>query len=118
MARGGLRSTSFKPGQVNNPKGRPKIPVELKEAARAYTAEALETLAQVMRDKKAPASARTMAASAIIDRAHGKPTQHIEAHVDLIDRLSLTEQEALASALATLAGEPGDAAEGTEQTHH
>lgn len=94
------------------------MPVELKEAARAYTTEALETLAAVMRDKKAPATARALAANALIDRAHGKPTQHIEAHVDLIDRLSLTEQEALASALAALAGEPGDASAGTEETHH
>jgi hypothetical protein len=37
--------------------------------------------------------------------AYGKPNQHIEAHVDLIDRLSLSEQEALSAALAVLGAE-------------
>jgi Family of unknown function (DUF5681) len=116
--RGGKRSTSFKPGQSGNPSGRARVPAEVKEMARAYTEEAIKTLATVMNDKKAPASARVMAANAIIDRAYGKPTQHIEAHVDLIDRLSLTEQEALASALATLAGDQDDPADGSSETQH
>lgn len=32
MARGGKRSTSFKPGQTGNPNGRPPVPLDLKEA--------------------------------------------------------------------------------------
>jgi hypothetical protein len=112
----GLRP--FKKGQSGNPGGRKPIPPEIKEMARALTEDALKALGSIVKDKKAPHTARVSAAVALLDRGYGKPTQHIEAHVDLIDRLSLTEQEALASALATLAGEPGDAAEGTEQTHH
>lgn len=108
----------FKPGQSGNPGGRPKANPEIRELARAHTPQAVKVLVEVMSNKKAPAAARTMAANAIIDRAHGKPTQHIEAHVDLIDRLSLTEQEALATALATLAAVESDAAEGTAETHH
>jgi hypothetical protein len=124
--RGGKRSTSFKPGQSGNPSGRARVPAEVKEMARAYTEEAIKTLATVMNDKKAPASARVMAANAIIDRAYGKPTQHIEAHVDLIDRLSLSEQEALDAALAALGPDEecssGDNADehriDSSKTHH
>ncbi len=32
MARGGKRSTSFKPGQTGNPNGRPMVPIDLKES--------------------------------------------------------------------------------------
>jgi hypothetical protein len=59
-----------------------------------------------------------MAANAIIDRAYGKPTQHIEAHVDLIDRLSLSEQEALDAALAAPGpGEESSAGDNAEDEH-
>jgi hypothetical protein len=116
--RGGKRSTRFKPGQSGNPSGRARVPAEVKEMARAYTEEAIKTLATVMNDKKAPASARVMAANAIIDRAYGKPTQHIEAHVDLIDRLSLSEQEALDAALAALGpGEECSAGDNADDEH-
>jgi hypothetical protein len=118
MSRGGKRSTSFKPGQSGNPKGRARVPIEVKELARAHTEEAIKTLATVMNNKKAPASARVVAANAIIDRAYGKPTQHIEAHVDLIDRLSLSEQEALDAALAALGpGEECSAGDNADDEH-
>jgi hypothetical protein len=108
----------FAKGKSGNPGGRPKVPVEVKQLARDCTPDAIKTLASIMRSKKSPAAARVMAANSIIDRGYGKPTQHIEAHVDLIDRLSLTEQEAFAEALATLAAIESDVAEGTEETHH
>src|SRR5918997_6095082 len=84
-------STAFKPGQSGNPRGRPKRDAEVAELARVHTAEALDTLAEVMRNIKAPASARVMAANAILDRGHGKAPQHIE--TERLDLLTDAELE-------------------------
>lgn len=51
-----------------------KATVELRQAAGAYTAEALETLATIMRQGQSE-TARISAATALLDRAHGKPAQ-------------------------------------------
>jgi hypothetical protein len=67
MPRGGRRSTTFKPGVSGNPDGRPRRPdtiaarqifVTVRTAARALTQEAIDTLAAVMRDGRAPPAAR------------------------------------------------------------
>src|SRR6266851_896855 len=74
MARGGKRARAGrKPGVPN------KASRELKELAQQYTEEAVGALVRVLRDKKAPASAQVAAAIAMLDRGHGKPTQHIDA---------------------------------------
>jgi hypothetical protein len=57
--------------------GRPKgalnrSTLEVRGAARAYTAEALETLASIMRHGTTEA-AQIMAAKELLDRGHGKP---------------------------------------------
>ena len=87
MSRGGWRSTSFRPGQSGNPTGRPKRPATIEArrifrnvltAARERTQDAIDTLASIMRDPKAPAAARVSAAQALLDRGYGKPAQAIE----------------------------------------
>lgn len=92
MARGGKRSTSWKRGQSGNRSGRPKRPAtveahkiiaDVKTAAREMTPEALSTLQTVMNDPKAQAAARVGAATAILDRGWGRPTQSIEGQVGL-----------------------------------
>jgi hypothetical protein len=50
----------------------------VRELARSYAAEAIETLVKIMRDKCASASGRAGAAVAILDRGYGKPTQVVE----------------------------------------
>src|SRR2546430_489910 len=72
-------TTSFRPGQSGNPNGRPRVLTDVQNAAREHSSEAIETLAQIMRNPKAPAAARTSAACALLDRGYGKPSQAIEA---------------------------------------
>jgi len=49
--------------------------VDIRTYARKFTVEALETLAHVMRQPKAPPAARVMAANALLDRGWGKAAQ-------------------------------------------
>jgi hypothetical protein len=73
--------TRWKPGQSGNPAGRPKASAGQREAkalAKEHTAAAIATLAEILKDKKATASARVAAATAILDRGHGKPLQQVE----------------------------------------
>ena len=57
------------------PKGVPnKATLSLKELARDYTEQALETLAQIMVAGESE-TARVSAANALLDRGYGKPSQ-------------------------------------------
>jgi hypothetical protein len=47
--------------------------------ARAYSADAIKTLSDIMNNPKAPAAARISAASALLDRGYGKPSQTVDA---------------------------------------
>jgi hypothetical protein len=105
MSKGGKRSTSWKRGQSGNPGGRPTRPAtvearqvvhDVKDAAKALTAKAIATLENVMDDPKAPPAARVGAATTVLDRGWGRPTQSIEGQVGLtFERMILmaTERE-------------------------
>ena len=71
----------FKKGHSGNPGGRPKAIAEIKELARAHTAEAIETLVSIMTNPKAADAARVSAANALLDRGYGKPPQHLTGDV-------------------------------------
>jgi hypothetical protein len=117
--RGGRRSTSFKPGNRANPKGRPKLDpaikaakleaksaiVDVKAAAKENTADAIKTLKTVMNNDHAPSAARVGAAIAILDRGWGKPMQAVEATVSVFDQMTDDEQKMLLAALASLRDE-------------
>ena len=70
---GGKRPGSGRKKGVPN-----KVQLDLRKAAREYTERALLTLVAIATDEEAPPAARVTACTAILDRAHGKPTQMIE----------------------------------------
>lgn len=72
------RSYLIQPGEVRNPGGRPKEVAHVKELARKWTTEAIETLAAIMQDKKEKGSARVAAANALLDRGYGRAPAVIE----------------------------------------
>jgi hypothetical protein len=67
----------FPRGTTGNPRGRPKIPADVRAVAKAQSHAALLALADVLR-RGNPAAARVSAATAILDRAWGKPMQPLE----------------------------------------
>ena len=111
MPKGGLRSTSFKPGVSGNPDGRPKRPetiearrvvADVKSAARELTPVAMDTLEKAMTDQKAPWAAKITAAIAVLDRGWGKPQQTVSANVSILDQMTDDEQKAMLVALEAL----------------
>ena len=64
-------SGQFLPGKSGNPGGRPKDEHRVSELARSYTAEAIETLVDLMRQGK-DERVRGTAAQALLDRGWGK----------------------------------------------
>lgn len=89
-----------------------EIKSTLREKARAYTDEALQTLADVMRNGETAAS-RTAAATALLDRGYGKPPQALE-HMGegggpvVISAQPMTEQEFAAQFGAEIVEESGE----------
>jgi hypothetical protein len=68
---------AFQPGQSGNPGGRPKGADGVRDLARQHTEAAVEALAHIARYGEKEA-ARVAAATALLDRAWGKPTQSVE----------------------------------------
>jgi hypothetical protein len=60
----------------------PKAVTEIRSLARSHTRSALNVLVAVMRHPNATPAARVAAASAILDRGWGKPTQALEGTKD------------------------------------
>src|SRR5918995_414371 len=75
----GPTSGSFKRGETGNPGGRPKTVTKVRELARTYTVQAIETLVEIMQDTSAAPGSRVAAANSLLDRGHGKAPQTFEA---------------------------------------
>lgn len=113
--RGGTR-----PG-AGRPKGSPnKATVDLQDAAREYTEEALETLRAICASGQSE-SARVAAATALLDRGYGKPRQQLSAELTGKDGAPLADRsnsleifkeriDRLAQALRAPGGIPPDQA--------
>lgn len=78
----------WKPGQSGNPSGMSKASVKVRDLARTKTEEAIQTLIEVMLDKKQFGSVRVVAAREILDRGWGRPQQHIEHTLDRVSTMS------------------------------
>ena len=83
-----------KGGVSPNPGGRPAVVGELQELARIHTSQALMTLVEVMNNSDAPPAARVTAATALLDRGYGKPTQSVESKIE-VQSTALAHAEAL-----------------------
>lgn len=84
---------------TNAGKGRPagvpnKATAEVKAAAAVYTAEAVDTLARIMRDPEMPPQARVAACRELLDRGHGKPTQALDLGSGLRDLAAILADKA------------------------
>jgi hypothetical protein len=102
MARGGKREGAGRKKGSNDrrPRSSPVIIApaqekrELREAARQFTDDALNTLARICNEGQSEA-ARVSAASALLDRGYGKPTQQLETgSADEFSRMTNEELEA------------------------
>jgi hypothetical protein len=80
-----------------------RITATFRERAAIFDAEALETLASIMRDTQAEPSDRMTACSMLMDRAHGKPTAILEASVKTFDPDELSDAD-LAAIIAANGG--------------
>lgn len=86
MPKGGRREGAGRPkGSLN------KATASIRDAAQAYTDEALQTLATVMREGDS-AAARVAAANSILDRAFGKPKQSMDVEADVKTAISTIER--------------------------
>lgn len=59
-----------------------RTPTQIKSLARAHTEKAVNVLVGIMSQEEAPPAARVSAASALLDRGWGKPTQPISGDDD------------------------------------
>lgn len=76
-------STSWQAGRSGNPAGRSKSEYALRDYARTFTKEALETIAGVMRDENAPPEARIRAADALLNRGWGKAPASLDVNAQI-----------------------------------
>jgi hypothetical protein len=70
-----------------------KATADVKEAAQAFTTDAIATLAAIMKSEGHPAAARVSAASALLDRGHGKPKQSLDVDANVKAAITKVQRE-------------------------
>lgn len=81
----------FTKGKSGNPGGRPKAERTVIELARQYTEEAIQGLLAIARQGESEAS-RVAAWRELLDRAWGKPSQTIDADLNVFDYRAAQER--------------------------
>ena len=89
------RPGTFQKGRSGNPGGRPKAVRAVEDVAREHTPLAMKALAEICGNGKAPAAARVAAASALLDRAWGKPIAR-NVNASVADPRQLSDAELIA----------------------
>lgn len=103
-----VETMPFVKGKSGNPNGRPKVPVEVREMAKAHTEAAIRTLADVMNNESAPPGARVTAAEKLLDRAWGKAEATVNVNDNRTPRdLSTAELLAALAAHGVVGSEAG-----------
>ena len=84
-----ITNTTWAKGQSSNPGGRPRILEAVRDIARASTTLAIEKLRTIAADTDAPHAARVSAATALLDRAWGKPAQQLSADINAAQTVTI-----------------------------
>ncbi len=81
-------------------KGTPnKATAEVMKLAGQYTGDAIRVLSEILKNEESPEAARIAAAKELLDRGHGKPSQHVlnetiePSPIDNIDFEALTDDQ-------------------------
>ncbi len=78
-------------GQDDEPNNEAQQVHDVKALAKGHSKIAMDTLAEICKDKEASASARGFAAVALLDRGWGKPSSDDDAGPDKYKRMSLQD---------------------------
>lgn len=92
LKKGQKHSGQFKPGQVNNPGGRPKTVGYVRELASQQTETAIKTLAEICGSAEFPPAARVTAANSLLDRAYGRPESTATVNINRTARELTTDE--------------------------
>jgi hypothetical protein len=95
--RGGLRRSSWKPGQSGNPNGRPKPDVDIAALAREHGPKCVQVVVRLLAsgDEKI----RLAAAIALLDRGFGRPKQEMDINSNSTIELHLVAARAISASL-------------------
>jgi hypothetical protein len=86
-----------------------KTPTDIRSLARSHTATAIRVLAGIMEQPDAPAAARVSAATALLDRGWGKPSQTVDMTVRRAIARDLADDELAHIALGGSEGAANEA---------
>lgn len=97
-----------------NPGGRPQVVGHVRELAREHTPAAIGALVSIVRNTRAPAAARVSAASALLDRAYGRPETSVAVSASSwsrpVSQETVTPDEAVAAYIRLMnGGDPEEA---------